>query len=337
MKTNDIIKQFVTNGEVVASVPFGNGHINDTFKITLSDGNELLLQKVNHNVFKDVAGMMRNIRKVTEHISAKGHPTLTFLKALDGTDFYKTPEGDYWRVMAFERNTKSYETTDSEAIAKATGRVVAEFQIDISDLNPNDFTDVIPLFHSLSDRLRQLDEAIGNNSANRLESVKEEITYINSVRNGLLSFYDEEDIPVRITHNDTKLNNVLFTEEGDALCLVDLDTVMAGYIHYDFGDVVRTMCSTAVEDEKDLTKVQFNHKLYKAYKEGYLSVANSFLTEKEKEWLDNSGKIMTFIMAVRFLTDYINGDVYYKIAYPMHNYDRTRSQLKLLKEMSKVL
>ncbi len=204
-------------------------------------------------------------------------------------------------------------------------------------MNPKEFVDVIPLFHDLEDRLRQLDEAIENNKAQRLECVQDLVDYSYSLRDYLLKFYQQKDIPLRITHNDTKLNNILFTEENKPLCLVDLDTVMPGFVHYDFGDVVRTMCNTAEDDETDLDKVQFNYELYQSYKKGYLSVAKSFLTEKEEQWLDVSGKLMTYIMAIRFLADYLNGDVYYKINYPEHNYDRANCQFKLLKEMCKVL
>lgn len=331
------MQQFVANAEVLESCPFGNGHINDTYKVVLKNQRAYLLQRINHNVFQDVQGMMNNIQKVTQHISEKEKPTLHFLKSLEGKDFVKTEEGIYWRVMDFEENTKSYETTLSHEIAEATGIAIADFQIDLSELDPKDFIDVIPLFHDLDDRLQQLDEAVLGNKAKRLETVQDLVDYSESLREELLAFYDEKDIPLRITHNDTKLNNILFTEDDKPLCLVDLDTVMPGFVHYDFGDVVRTMCNTAEDDETDLDKVQFNHELYQSYKEGYLSIAQSFLTEKEKEWLDISGKLMTYIMAIRFLADYLNGDVYYKINYPMHNYDRARCQFKLLKEICKVL
>lgn len=339
MKENSekLMQQFVANAEVLTVCPFGNGHINDTYKVVLKDQKAYLLQKINHNVFRDVQGMMNNIQKVTQHIAAKGKPTLHFLKTQNGKDFFKTEEGIYWRVMRFEPNTKSYETTLSHEIAEATGRAIADFQIDLSDLNPQEFVDVIPLFHNLDDRLRQLDEAVSANKAQRLHTVQDLVAYSRTLREDLLAFYKEKDIPVRITHNDTKLNNILFTEEDKPLCLVDLDTVMPGFVHYDFGDVVRTMCNTAEDDETDLNKVLFNHELYKSYKKGYLSIAASFLTPKEKQWLDVSGKLMTYIMAIRFLADYLNGDVYYKTNHPMHNYDRARCQFKLLKEMYRML
>lgn len=340
MKQQDIqelMQQFVVGAEVLEACSFGNGHINDTFRVTLKNGKTYLLQRVNHNVFRDVQGMMNNIQKVTKHIAAKGKSTLHFLETQAGKDFYKTQEGTYWRVMRFEPNTKSFETTKSHEIAEATGRAIADFQIDLAELDPEEFIDVIPLFHNLEDRLRQLDEAIAGNKAKRLESVQDLVDYSYSLRDDLLAFYSEYEIPLRITHNDTKLNNILFTEDDKPLCLVDLDTVMPGFVHYDFGDVVRTMCNRAEDDETDLNKVQFNHELYKSYKKGYLSVAKSFLTVKEEEWLDVSGKLMTYIMAIRFLADYLNGDVYYKINHPKHNYDRARCQFKLLQEMYKIL
>lgn len=333
----EIVREFITNAEVVAFVPFGNGHINDTYKVSLENGEAYLLQRINHNVFRDVQGMMNNIQQVTQHIAAKGKPTLYFLQTKEGNDFFKTLDGTYWRMMRFELDTKSYETTQSHEIAEATGAAIADFQMDLFDLNPKDFIDVIPEFHSLSSRLQQLDEAVANNGAQRLATVKDLVEYAQSLREDLLAFYAEKDIPVRITHNDTKLNNILFTSDDKPYCLVDLDTVMPGFIHYDFGDVVRTMCNTANDDETDLDKVQFNYPLYQSYKKGFLSVADSFLTAKEKDWLDISGKLMTYIMAIRFLADYLNGDVYYKINYPMHNYDRARCQFKLLKEMYKAL
>ncbi len=333
----ELVGEFIAEAKVIEAKAFGNGHINDTFKVVLDTDEAYLLQRVNHNVFKDVAGMMGNIQKVTEHIAQKGKPTLHFLRTKSGKYFFKTAAGNYWRMMRFEANTKSFETTQSHQIAEATGRAIADFQIDLSDLDPKDFIDVIPLFHDLKDRLKQLDEAVADNKAKRLDSVQDLVDYSRSLREELLAFYEEKNIPIRITHNDTKLNNILFTDADEPLCLVDLDTVMPGFVHYDFGDVVRTMCNTAEDDETDLDKVQFNYELYKSYKKGYLGVARSFLTPKEEEWLDISGKLMTYIMAIRFLADFLNGDVYYKINYPMHNYDRANCQFKLLKEMCKVL
>ncbi len=332
-----VVRQFIVEANVFEAQPFGNGHINDTFKVDLDTNEAYLLQRVNHNVFKDVLGVMSNIQKVTQHLTKKGKPTLHFLKTKEGKDFLKTANGNYWRMMRFEANTKSFEITQSHHIAEATGRAIANFQIDLADLDPNDFIDVIPLFHNLKDRLQQLDKAVADNKVQRLEKVQNLVEYSRSLRKELLAFYDEKELPIRITHNDTKLNNILFTATDEPLCLVDLDTVMPGFVHYDFGDVVRTMCNTVEDDETDLDKVQFNYKLYKSYKKGYLSVARSFLTAKEEEWLDISGKLMTYIMAIRFLADFLNGDVYYKINYPMHNYDRANCQFKLLKEMCKVL
>lgn len=328
-----VMQQFVANAKVIETTSFGNGHINDTFRVLLDTEEAYLLQRVNHYVFRDVQGMMNNIQKVTQHIAAKGKTTLHFLKTIKGNNFYKTEEETYWRLMEFLADTKSYETTRSHEIAVATGRAIADFQIDLSDLNPEDFVAVIPRFHDLEDRLQQLDEAVTANKADRLHKVQGLVDYSNSLRDDLLAFYEQKGIPIRITHNDTKLNNILFTEDDKPLCLVDLDTVMPGFVHYDFGDVVRTMCNTAEDDEKDLQNVQFNCELYQSYKKGFLSIAQSFLTETEIRWLDVSGKLMTYIMAIRFLADYLNGDVYYKINYSNHNYDRARCQFKLLKEM----
>ncbi|PVX50783.1 Ser/Thr protein kinase RdoA (MazF antagonist) [Balneicella halophila] len=329
----NILKEFFANPLVSSVSEYGNGHINDSYKIYFENGDCYLMQRINHKVFTNVEGMMDNIQKATAHIASKGKPTLNFLKTLKGKYFTKTADGTYWRLMHFEKGTKSYETTLSHEIAEATGRAIADFQIDLSDLDPKDFIEVIPEFHNLDARIVQLEEAIGDNKAKRLHTVENLVAYSKSLQHDFLRFYDEDDIPIRITHNDTKLNNILFTEDDSPYCLVDLDTVMPGYIHYDFGDVVRTMCNTAVDDEKDLDKVQFNYKLYQSYKKGYLSIAKQFLTEKEIKWLDVSGKLMTYIMAIRFLADYLNGDEYYKINYPMHNYDRAHCQFKLLKEM----
>ncbi len=330
MDYNKILNKFIPGFSATEVEPFGNGFINDTFKV--SDSNEsYILQSINTAVFPDVEGLMNNINRATAQIKSKGHQSLTFIPTETGR-FFLEEDGKTWRMMHFEEGTQSFELATSTDMAEDAGVCLAEFQEDLAGLSPQDFVEIIPRFHDVAYRLDQLDEAVANNAANRLEECKELLDYANSLRKEMIAFY-EKGLPLRIVHNDTKLNNILFDKQAKPYCMVDLDTIMPGYIHYDFGDVVRTMCNLAKEDEQDLSKIKFSQDLYNAFKKGYLSKAGDFLTPEELEYIDFSGKYMTYLMAIRPLADYLNGDVYYKISYPTHNLAKAKSQFQYLKQL----
>ena len=339
-----IIRQFQgTESEAITHEAFGAGHINDTFRVR--GGEETyLLQRINHQVYPDIAKMMDNIRRVTEHLQEKlidrHDPTLTTLHIIrtrEGRLFYQDGAGQYWRMLTFIDHSVAYEVATSPTLAYEAGRAFGQFQSLLRDLPGPPLHEVIPNFHHMGHRLRQFEEALAANVAYRARLVPAEIAFVQErakemrvldqlVADGLL--------PLRVTHNDTKLNNVLLDPVTHrARCIVDLDTVMPGSVLYDFGDAIRTTANTAAEDEPDPQKIQLSLPYYEAYTQGYLSEAQSFLTGTEIDYLPFSARYMTFIMGLRMLTDYLAGDVYYKIHHPDHNLQRAKAQFQLVKRM----
>ena len=262
---------------------------------------------------------------------------LTLIPAKDGRFFYLDPAGEYWRTYLFIEDAVTYERMESSALARKAGAAIGAFQRQLSDYRGPALHETIPDFHNMHSRYDQLDHAVAHDVAGRLAEVRAELTFLeaNRARGMILSDgLARGTLPRGITHNDTKLNNILFdAATGNALCIIDLDTVMPGTVLFDTGDLIRTAANTACEDEPDLSKVRFDTSLFAALIDGYLSTASSFLTPAEKSLIAESGRVLTQIMAVRFLTDYLNGDRYYKISRPTHNLDRARSQLALIRSM----
>ena len=262
---------------------------------------------------------------------------LTLIPAKDGRFFYLDPAGEYWRTYLFIEDAVTYERMESSALARKAGAAIGAFQRQLSDYRGPALHETIPDFHNMHSRYDQLDHAVAHDVAGRLAEVRAELTFLeaNRARGMILSDgLARGTLPRGITHNDTKLNNILFdAATGNALCIIDLDTVMPGTVLFDTGDLIRTAANTACEDEPDLSKVRFDTSLFAALIDGYLSTASSFLTPAEKSLIAESGRVLTQIMAVRFLTDYLNGDRYYKISRPTHNLDRARSQIALIRSM----
>lgn len=262
---------------------------------------------------------------------------LTLIPAKDGRYFYLDPAGEYWRTYLFIEDAVTYERMESPALARKAGAAIGAFQRQLSDYRGPAFHETIPDFHNMHSRYDQLDHAVAHDVAGRLAEVRAELAFLeaNRARGMILSDgLARGTLPRGITHNDTKLNNILFdAATGNALCIIDLDTVMPGTVLFDTGDLIRTAANTACEDEPDLSKVRFDTSLFAALIDGYLSTASSFLTPAEKSLIAESGRVLTQIMAVRFLTDYLNGDRYYKISRPTHNLDRARSQIALIRSM----
>jgi hypothetical protein len=254
----------------------------------------------------------------------------------NGRYYYKAADGTYWRMIEYIGNSRSFDRVASPALAFEAGHAFGTFQKLTSDVEPGSLFEVIPRFHDISLRLEQFRLSIRNNSAGRTAATREEINFAES-RAGemhhILNLGTAGKLPVRVTHNDTKINNVLFNQEGCAFSVIDLDTVMPGFILYDFGDAIRTGASTGEEDEADLNKVQIDLALFEAYSRGYLKVAHSFLTIEETDNLAFSAKFMTYIIGLRFLTDHLNGDCYFKTGFPGHNLRRAQAQFKLLQSM----
>ncbi len=353
MSTNTIensilsAEKFKIEGNIVSSVPFGSGHINDTFKIvTDSDKKEqYLLQRINHHVFRNVDGLMDNIERVCLHLKQKlahlgqeevAKRTMTLIPTWDGQHYYKDEQGDYWRVFILIPETRSYDILETTDQAFSGGMAFGQFQKQLSDLDPTTIVEVLPNFHNIEFRMNNLREAIANDRVNRVAEVQDLLDYIferEDKMRTILELGRANKLPLRITHNDTKFNNVLLDSNDQVQCVIDLDTVMPGYVAYDFGDAIRTIINSAAEDEADLSKIVLNVPLFEAFTAGYLSEAKEFLNETEVESLIHGVHLLPYMQAVRFLTDYIDGDTYYKIAYPEHNLVRTKAQLKLVQEL----
>jgi hypothetical protein len=335
----------LVEGEFITAVPFGSGHINDTFLITTSV-EKYILQKINHNIFPEVEKMNRNIEMALTHLYAnqKAHgenrfSEIALIYSNDGLNHFKDKEGNYWRMMTFVSDSLSFDTAKSPEIAFEAAKAFGYFQKNLIDLDPNDFFPVIKDFHNLAMRMSVFKNVFANNPKNRNQFATEEINFVMarehlSIR--LKDLLESGQIPIRVTHNDTKINNVLLDKNTlKEIAVVDLDTIMPGTVLFDFGDMVRTFTSPAEEDEKDLSKVELRLEIFEAIASGYLSELKDFLTDTEINSLVFGGKIMTFMIGLRFLTDFLQGDIYFKIARPYHNLDRCRTQFKLLTEIEK--
>ncbi|WP_214071789.1 aminoglycoside phosphotransferase family protein [Mucilaginibacter sp. dw_454] len=348
MNTHDfdiaaIALKFQITGEVSEVRNYGNGHINDTFLLKNSNpaGPDYLLQRINHHVFKDVLGLMENIARVTAHLQSKlgadnNQKLLQLIDTKDGNTFYRDEGDNYWRLYFFIPGSKSYDIAETARQAYEAGTAFGRFQSMLSDMDPTLLSETIVDFHNIEKRLKDFHEAVKADKAGRVETVGAEIATISHHEQAMSTINQWGRaglLPKRITHNDTKLNNVLLDADDNAICVIDLDTVMTGYVASDFGDAIRTITNTAAEDEPDLEKIQVNVDLFRAYTEGYIKTAIGFLTEKEIESLSLGMLLLPYMQGVRFLTDYLQGDTYYKIAYPEHNLTRTKAQLCLFEKL----
>lgn len=344
----NIANRFKFNDEVIGINRFGNGHINDTYKLTMQNNKNrsFLLQRINHHIFGNIEGLMNNIDLVTNHLKDEfkslgldeSKHTLTIIPTHSNKLFYQDEEGSYWRVFLHLNNTKSYDIVETPQQAYSGGKAFGLFQKQLANLDAKKIVEILPNFHNIDFRLNTLGKAIEEDKSKRVKNVHDIITFIKNRQDGMrtiIKMAERDELPLRITHNDTKFNNVLLDERDQVQCVIDLDTVMPGYIAYDFGDAIRTIINPAAEDEKDITKIKLNIPLFKAYTEGYFSEAKEFLTEKEVESLWYGVLLLPYMQAVRFLTDYINGDQYYKTQYAEHNLVRTKTQIKLVEELEK--
>ena len=344
-----IVSKFITDKTFLHALPYGEGHINDTYSVCLQDDEEVItrviLQRINHYVFKDPVGLMNNIVGVTtflkEKIAAEGgdpeRETLTVIPTTTGEYFYKDGEGNYWRVYKFIENALTYQSCRNAEDFYNCGISFGKFQQMLSDYDTTKLVETIPDFHNTVKRFEALKQAINEDKAGRAGLVQEEIRFAlerEKDAGALVELLESGKMPYRVTHNDTKLNNILIDKKtGKGICVIDLDTVMPGAACYDFGDSIRFGASTAAEDETDLSKVSMSLELFEVFAKGYLSFAREFLTPVEFESLAIGAKIMTFECGIRFLTDYLNGDVYFKIHREHHNLDRCRTQFKLVQDM----
>ena len=340
-----ILSQFELTDTPVNAEPFGNGHINDTLKVTTDSGEvKYVLQRINHHIFTTVDMLQHNVATVTGHIRKKleergetdiDRKVLTFLPAKNGKTYYFDGE-NYWRVSLLIPDSKSYEEVTPKLSYEA-GQAVGDFQNMLSDIPEGTLGETIPNFHNMEFRLQQFREAVAADASGRLNEVKDLVDEIEKRAETFCiqeRLYREGKLKKHINHCDTKVNNMLFDANNDkVLCVIDLDTVMPGFVLSDIGDFIRTAANTGAEDDKNLDNVNVNLEIFKAYTRGYMEKAKAFLTPLEISLLPYGGRLLTYMQTVRFLTDYINGDTYYKIAYPEHNLVRTKAQFKLLQSL----
>ncbi len=347
-KIRAIIAQFnLPQGEIEAA-PFGNGHINDTLRVTIhteTGRKRYILQKVNSYVFPQPVKVIENIEKVTAYLSDivrenGGDPqreTLTLVAAKDSKRYVIAEDGELWRVYLYIEGTKSVDLPDTEDLFELSGLAFGVFQKQLSGFDASQLHETIVDFHNTPARYRQLMDAVKRNAVGRLGEVGPELAFCMGYGqevHALLDAMEAGDIPLRVTHNDTKLNNVLLdAETGEGVCVIDLDTVMPGLAAYDFGDSIRSGASTAAEDEKDLSKVTISLEMFEAFARGFLKGCGDMMSEAEKKSLPMGAKMMTLECGMRFLADHLNGDKYFRIHREGHNLDRARTQFKLVREM----
>lgn len=323
--------------------PYGSGLINRTYIVDSHPS--YILQRINTDIFTDPEGLMENIANVTKFLRKKiieegGNPdreTITIIPAKDGKSYYKADEDVYFRVYKFVEDSCFYDLPESPELLYNGAKAFGKFQRMLSDYPAQTLHETIPDFHNTRSRFEALKKAIHENKAGRLDSVKDEIEFALSreyMVDIVLDGIKDGEIPLRVTHNDTKFNNVLLDKETkEGLCVIDLDTVMPGSLLYDYGDALRSGGSTGKEDEKDLSKISFNLVNYEYFTKGFLSELKDCMTEREKELIPFSIRLLTFECGIRFLTDYLNGDTYFKTVRPDQNLDRTRTQFKLVSDM----
>lgn len=319
-----------------------SGHISDTYLIE-SDKGLFVLQKLNHYVFPNIPGLMQNKVLVAAHLAQDKmflHQVLRFYPAKNNLYYFYDDNGNYWNLMDHIGNSKVLNKTENAQQAHEAGKAFGHFISHLNHFDANQLIEVIPGFHKMSFRFQQFDQTLTLALPERRKMAEQWIEQVLSQRekmHQLQYLHEAGEIPLRVTHNDTKLSNILFDENDRALAVIDWDTLMPGIVHYDFGDSVRSICSTAVEDETDLNKVQFNPEFYQNYHRGFLSEVETILSATEKELLPLAAQTITFIMGLRFLTDFLNGDIYYKTKYPEHNLHRAANQLTLVNRMQSVL
>ena len=340
----NVCSRFAFNGVVTDLKICGNGHINSTYIVSAESGKRYILQILNTAIFKDPVGVMNNIIAVTDHIR-KGmaesgedaeRGTMRVVLTKDGQNGYTDPEGRFWRAYDFVEGTVCRLTVDSPETFARVGEAFGDFQRRLSDFDASRLVESIPNFHNTKKRYADFLAAVERNAAGRVDSVGNEIKFIIDRADKcalIVDALESGDLPLRVTHNDTKLSNILLDEmTEEAVCIIDLDTVMPGSSLYDFGDSIRTGAASAAEDEPDLDKVHFLPEMFKAYTRGFIKGTGGALTEKELTMLPDGGYIITLEQAIRFLGDYLDGDTYYHTDYPDHNLVRARTQLKLVTE-----
>ena len=343
-KATEACRAFPATRNPVSCERYGHGHINETYRVLTAEGGDYILQKVNRGVFNSPEQVMRNIALVTEHVGkklvAKGRDplrgTLHLCSAEDGKPYYIDADGELWRVFDFVRDSLAIQMPRSTEEFASAGHAFGEFAAMLSDFPAEQLYDVIPQFHDTPKRYRDFLAAVERDVCGRASEVMPEIEFYRAradYYHTLMRAHERGELPLRVTHNDTKINNILFdADSGAPLCVIDLDTVMPGFTVNDFGDAIRFGASTAAEDEVDLSKVHFSVEKYKAYATAYLAGAGDGLVPAERTMMRDGALMMMLECGMRFLTDYLSGDTYFRTTREKHNLDRTRTQIRLAEE-----
>ncbi len=327
-------------GNIVRCERLDVGHINWTYRVDTAEGGSFVLQKINTSVFRDPVGLQRNIQLITDFMRKKTddpRKVLELIRTKDGQTYVRTEDDEYWRIYVFVRNSICYDQAPNYEVFRKCGAAFGNFQNMLSDFPVEKLVETIPNFHNTVSRYADFEAALAADDAHRAAGARPEIDYILSQKPMASFFLDKVasgEIPLRVTHNDTKINNVLFDKDTDQpLCVVDLDTTMPGISAIDFGDTIRYAGNNAAEDEKDLDKVFLRMDLFKVYAEGFCGVSKNNLTRDELLLCPEAAKLITLETGMRFLADYLQGDVYFQTAYADHNLVRARTQFKLAREM----
>lgn len=347
--TGEIINQFDFDGDFIHIEPLGQGHINSTYAVYFRRETvppvRYVLQRINTKILKDPLALMKNIEGVTNHLRKKiveagGNPdreTLTIVKTKDGSLFYEDSDKECWRAYLFIEKATCYQSAEKPGLFYNSAKAFGRFQKLLSDYPAETLTETIEKFHNTVNRYKNFEVAVAEDKMGRAKDVQKEIEFVKARKDDcsiVLDLIEKKEIPLRVTHNDTKLNNIMMDNEtNEGICVIDLDTVMPGSVFYDFGDSIRFGASSAAEDETDLSKVYMDINLFEEYVDGFLSEAGETLTKKEYELLAFSAKLLTLECGIRFLTDYLEGDTYFKIHREHHNLDRARTQFKLVADM----
>ncbi|MGA8086503.1 MAG: aminoglycoside phosphotransferase family protein [Terracidiphilus sp.] len=338
-----IARGFEVQGRFRSAKPYGSGHIHDTYCVTFDDADreeQIILQHMNTTIFKNPVAVMENIARVTDHLRSRlageadvGRRVLQLVSTRDGAGWHVDAEDRYWRAYRFIEQARTFDSVSSPRQAFEAAKAFGEFQRLLADLPAPRLHESIPDFHNTAKRFSAFERAVAADAAGRCEAVQGEIAFA-MARKTLAMALLGAGLPERVTHNDTKLNNVLLDDEtGEGICVIDLDTVMPGLAAYDFGDMVRTMTCPAAEDERDPSRVAMDFDLFDAVLRGFLDGAGSFLTAPERTSLIAGAKVIVFEQGIRFLADYLAGDTYYKVSRPEQNLDRCRTQFKLLESI----
>lgn len=344
MTVQEIANKFNIEGNITSVQAFGDGLINDTYLVeTAGNTPNYILQRKNKHIFTDVPAMMDNIHRVTSHLKKKilakgGDPSreaMTVTPTKEGKLYFKDNADEYWAACEFIKDNMTYQQADTPELAMQGGKGIGKFQAMLADFT-EPLTNILPGFHDMRFRFKQWDAILAKDPLGRKTQVAKEVQWAEDRRAKVLEIWEKVEsgeIPTRVTHNDTKINNILFTQTGEILCVIDLDTVLSSTILNDFGDAIRYYTNAGKEDDKNLDNIYMRMNIFEGFATGYLSEAKSFLSESEIEYLAASAMYITTEQVLRFLMDYIDGDNYYKVAYADHNLVRTRAQIKLCQSM----